>query len=405
MEACFAMITPLEIVADERAGLPSASTFHRTVDCPGWNNLWRLIIQQVYGGNLPPETKSQEAERGIRIHLARETSNTLVLEDESELKAYDRGLELETAAMQQWLDEFKPLDVIEGPKEKRLWLHNKETTKPELSARLDLHFLGVTGQYSERIFAPDWKTGAALASGKAATNWQGKVTAVILANTYPFTESVTFSLIKPEAFPSGHFDSHTFTRQDLIDIETEVRHHIAESQKPEAPRRAGECCQYCPCKAFCPEAAAYAMLPSVVAQTSLASTKAEIQQRVSMLTPADWVFIWQRAGMIKNITEAATACLKSLGDEGLNPLGLRLGKGRTTTEIPNNSSKQACEILSGMGLSEDDLWKCVSVDKTATIARLMASLGMTKAAATEYYEQNLTPLIVEKTGEPILREI
>lgn len=398
-------IVPLDIVDDERAGLPSASSFHRTVDCPGWNNLWRLIVQQVYGGKLPEEKPREDAARGIRIHLARETGNTLALNDESELKAYDRWLELETAAMQQWLDEFKPEMVQEGPREKRLWLNNRVSGAPELSARLDLHFVCGGNNTPRRIFAPDGKTGSAIASGKAATNWQGKVTSVILFNTYLDTESVTFSLVKPEAFPNGYFDSHTFTRDDLIEMDAEIRRHVAESQNPDAPRRAGDCCQYCPCKAFCPEAAAYSMLPSVVAQTSLANTKAEIQQRVAMLTPADWVFIWQRAGMIKNITDAAAACLKALGDEGLNPLGLRLGKGRTTTEIPNDNTKQACEILAGIGLSEDDLWKCVSVDKTATIARLMASLNINKARATEYYEQNLAALIVEKTGEPTLREL
>lgn len=398
-------IVPLEIVDDtERLGLPSASSFARTVSCPGWNNLWRLIVEHVYGGKLPPETKSKEAERGVRIHLARETSNILALEDESEVKAYDRWLELETTALQQWLDEFKPVAVVEGPKERRFWLRNNVTGQRELSGRLDAHFIG-SEVTKHHIFAPDGKTGAATGSGKAESNWQGKVTAVLLYNEYPGTESVTFSLIKPEAFPNGYFDSHTFKHDNLVALDAEVRHHVAESQKPDAPRYAGDHCQYCPCRGSCPEAAAYSMLPSIVANTAVSDTKADVQARVALLQPADWAFIQRRASIVKNILEAAAGNLRALGEDALAPLGFKLGKGRTTTEIPNQHTKQACEILSGLGLPEDDLWQCLSVNKTQVVEAIMKQHGVSKPKATELYDQQLSGLIAEKTGEPILREI
>ncbi len=391
----------LEIVSDERSGLPSASSFHRTVGCPGWNNLWRQIVEQVYDGKLPPETKSPEAERGIRIHLARETGNTLVLQDESEVKAYERGLELEAQAMQQWLDELNPEQVVEGEREKRIWMRGDNGEK-QLSARLDLHFIGKL-KTGFQIFAPDLKTGAAKGSGEAATNWQGKVTAVLLFRELPAVESVTFSLIKPEAFPNGYHDSFTYNLAALFESEREVRHHVAESQKPDAPRHAGDHCNYCPCKAWCPEAAAYSMLPSVVARTVSLESKAEIKSRVAMLQPSDWAFIHQRSSVIKNILEAASSNLRQLPEDQLRPLGLRLGSGRTTSDIPGDKVAEACGKLAGLGLPESELWKCLSINKAAAVALIMREYNMKKDAAEVFFESNLAELITSNTGEPILR--
>lgn len=397
-------VVPLEIVPDdERQSLPSGSAFHRLVACPGSYNLWRLIVEQIHGGKLPPENPSPEAARGIRIHLARETGNTLVLEDESEVKAYNRWLELEAAAFGQWLEATNPGPTTEGPRETRLWLRNKETGQRELSARLDLHFIGLSKP--SHVFAPDGKTGAATGSGSADTNWQGRVTAVLIANEYENVESVTFSLIKPEAFPNGYSDSFTYDKAALLAAEAEVRHHLEESQKPDAPRRAGDCCLYCPAKGHCPEAAAYSMLPSIVANTAVSDTKSDVQARVALLQPADWAFIQRRASIVKNILDAAAGNLRALGEEALQPLGFKLGKGRTTTEIPSQHTKQACEILSGLGLPDDDLWQCLSVNKTQVVEAIIKQHGVSKAKATELYEQQLGSLITEKSGEPILREI
>lgn len=376
----------------ERLDLPSASTFERTVNCPGWHNLFRVIPRQEF----KPET-TPEAERGTRIHRARELMNPLELQDESEVLAYERWLNLEREVVRTWLESFPGQEWREGEREVRLWINNESTLEPECSARLDIHYI-----VGRSILICDGKTGAASASGRTKNNWQMKVTAVALMIEYDAV-SVTASLIKPEAYPNGYHDTHTWNLDELRDIEKQVRFHLDIANQPDAPRRAGSQCNWCPCKPYCPEAISYALLPTVVANVGSGLSKEEIAMKVDALSVADLVFLWLRQAAIKNIQEAVNTRLKQQPESVLAEYGVYLANGRDTSSVPPESIKALAESFVLAGMPEEIVWQCLepSLKKLSDARHALA--GGTKKAAHDWVKSVMAPLLVESSSEKILK--
>lgn len=379
----------------ERQDLHSGSSFDRTVNCHGWRNLYLQIPNVEYKPTTTPE-----AERGIRIHKARETMNPFELQDDSEVIAYERWLSLEREVVRTWLEPIgEQFGWAEGEREVRLWINNLDTIEPECSARLDIHYI-----CGKNILSIDGKTGAGNYSGKAQTNWQCKVTAVALVNEYD-AESVTVSLVKPEAFPNGYHDTYTFDQKELVEVEKQVRYHLAEARKPDAPRHAGSHCNFCPCRAHCPEAASLALLPTVVAQASRGMEKADIEAKVAMLGLPDLVYLWQRQSIVKNVLEAVSARLRGTSEAVLGEYGIRLAPGKDTSYVAGKDIKALCEALVGSGLPEDAVWQCLSLDTAALNDLLHKERGGTKKAAIELAKSLVAPFKTEDRGEKRLVEL
>lgn len=389
------------IEQDERAGLPSASTFSRTVDCPGWNNLWREIVRTQFNGK-PPETGTKYTERGNRIHRARETMNPMALQDESEIIAYERGCVLERDAINEWSEGFENKEAIEeGKREDRIWLHG-DNLEPIISARMDIHYLYPPTQ---QVAYVDWKSGAAYGTGKARHNWQVKITAVLLRNEYD-VQFVTGILLKMEAWPKGYYDLHRFDRPELDDIEAEARKHLDLAAQPNAPRRAGPQCDWCPCKAWCAEGQAYGMLPTVVARVGADLSKEDIEAKVQTLTIPDLVFIWLRRNASSNLQEAVLERLKTLPEKTLNEYGIRVAKGKDTSFVPPEKIKDVCAALIDEGFTEDQVWRCLEPSTSKLVAEHMAlNPGATKTAVEKWVKAIVSKFKTEQRGAGILREI
>jgi hypothetical protein len=107
------------------------------------------------------------AERGTRIHAARETENTLNLSTD-ELQAYQSGLKLERGLVLDWAAEFGIESYAEGPREARWWLHNPVNLSPMLSGKLDVHYISNDGK---RMLVADWK----LAGENSVSPWVERI--------------------------------------------------------------------------------------------------------------------------------------------------------------------------------------------------------------------------------------
>lgn len=380
-------------MSDPRKGLTSASSFADDKACLGR----RQLINSLPPEFLKPAKDESEAEFGTLVHKALETGDFSKLEGD----AYDTYAAVMTGE-EQLLNEWALNNQIEvitkHGREERFWI--KYNGKDAASAQLDRYWFGENGHALivdvKSLFAPHLP--------RAEESWQLKVQAVALWATHGGGK-IRVAYNCPNKF-GRKLDWHDFTPEDLRKFTAEIYFACYMMSLPDAPRVPGEACRYCPARGVCPEAASYSMLPSVVAGVASDLTKQQIRNKVATLTPADWVFLWKRSAMVKNILESAASCLRAMPESELNNLGLKFGKGRTTSSVPNEKTKEACERLSMLGLTDDDLWQCMSLDKTAAIELVQKRQNLSnKEKAQDMLETELAGLIEEKTGEPTLREI
>lgn len=383
-------IVPLEIVPDVRQRKTSASSFAADRECLGRRNLINALPPELL------EAGDEFTEYGNAVHKALETANPIDLNEE-QFETYGKILTNEEQLLSEWTLNNQLEVITKWGREERMWITD-EAGNQITSAQLDRYWLAPPFALVidvKSLFAPHLP--------RAVDSWQLRVQAVCLWLATG-CDKIRVAYNAPNRF-GRKTDTADFTIAELQRDMTEIRQVCWRMSQPDAPRTPGTACRYCAARGVCPEAAAYSMLPSIVANTAVSDTKADVQARVALLQPADWAFIQRRASIVKNILDAAAGNLRALGEDALAPLGFKLGKGRTTTEIPNQHTKQACEILSGLGLPDDDLWQCLSVNKAQVVEAIIKQHGFSKAKATELYDQQLGSLIAEKTGEPILREI
>ena len=338
-------------------------------------------------------------EFGNAVHKAIETGNPSSLSTE-QYETYLKVVEGESQLLSEWGSQNN-IDVVDAVvSERRLWITSAAGDNIA-SAQLDRYWL--SAPHNAHALIVDVKSLFAPHLPRAVDSWQLRMQAVAL---YCLTgcENIRVAYNAPNKF-GRKLDTADFTTVELHRDLHEIRDVCKRMSQPDAARTPGDACRYCNARGVCPEAAAYSMLPSIVAQTSAVATKKDVQARVAMLQPADWAFIHQRSSIIKNILEAASGHLRQLPEDQLRPLGFKLGAGRTTSEIPGSRTSEACGKLVGLGLPEAELWKCLSVNKTAVIELVMKEYGFKKDAAEKFYVENLSELIESKTGEPILREV
>lgn len=67
-------------------------------------------------------------------------------------------------------------------------------------------------------------------------------------------QGITAWIIQPRCpHPAGPVRSHTYTPEDLARIVQELRLAVAATEQPDAPRRAGAWCRFCPARPVCSE--------------------------------------------------------------------------------------------------------------------------------------------------------
>lgn len=400
--------TPVAIVLDdERMDLPSASHWKSfIIECPGAYPLLQSVRSELIG---KPEESSPEALRGQRIHKARETGSTAGLLDDTEIAAYNTGCKLEVESVHKWKDEFGIREFQEQPLELRLWLNDPTTFAAIASARLDAHYLGKTNHH-RILLLHDWKSGSASYRWcpAAKDNWQMKVGAVLAADEYD-ADFVRVELNRME-HQNPHVDRHDYNRDELNKIKEQMLEQLA-SIGPASPRRPGDCCKFCKCKALCPENVALTMMPVVAAKIDTApvtrlsqAQKQALAESVAAISPSGLAYIWRRNNIIRATLDAVKERLKNLPTDVLTTLHLEATDGRTSYFIPQTHTHKAIETIVDLGISEDDAWQLLKVDLTAAAKLFQANRGLTEAQAKEFVREKLADCLSKEVSDKIIRE-
>jgi hypothetical protein len=367
----------------ERGGKPSASSFAILVNCPGSHNLVQTVPTDQR------EDSTEYSERGERIHKARETRSTAMLQDDSEVAAYNQGIANEALVLEQWKHEFG-IGEVDEYLEDRLWL--RDGMSPIASGKLDVTFVE-RGDRTPHIVTVDWKTLSGLSAGPAVDSWQLRLQAILAAQEFNAVH-VRCVFNKPEAY-YRQTDAVDFDSTALRNTEYMARYHLWLATLPDAPRRAGAWCWFCPAQAFCPEAASFAMLPSVIAGGALA--------KVDTLSPQDLRKLWGVDSDIRKIQDRVSARLATFTDEGLSAIGLRRGKAKETDKFVDVNG--AVTALYEAGLTKSDLIGCMTVGKGKLVELIRREFALSEAAAEKWLAEKCGTFMEVKQGARPIVEI
>ena len=376
--------------ADERAGLPSASKFERLAACPGSRNMEASVPDVVK--KAIEEEKDELRDSGTRVHRARELGNTMEL-DEEEVKLYEQGLKCEQEQVEKWQKTRALPAYTEGPREERLWLHDRTTLAPILSAKLDVHYL--SGEYALVL---DWKRGFCTSLVGSTGNWQLRVQALLLKQEHPELKLIRVGFVKP-MFKALDFTD--YNEQDLQYCYDSILLTLWWSTQPDAQRVPGRQCLYCPAKAYCPEAGAYSMLPTVIAKRVQNSNLMPWPMMVDAMSPEDLYKVWEMSSIVDKITESVKKRLKGMPKEQLALLGLELpekgAKNDSFFNVPGAFSRLSQTFLA------DDILAAMNFQKANLTDLVMRDKGLSKETAEQWWDSHLDEFIKRDFKEPSLR--
>lgn len=385
----------------ERLDLPSASAMEIVQACPGQRNLLATLPPEAF---QKPAEEDEWAKRGTRIHAAFETGNTVDL-DEEELETYEQGQKFVHELLEKWIRlKSLPRDKVEeGPRELRVFLREPQFVgEPIGSGKLDRHWLCRERRCGLVV---DFKTGWNKNLPPSNHSWQLRYQAVLL-HREEYAGDIDewwVAHCKPKD-KLGADDWCVYQFQDLEYSVQSIQYHLWESTQFDAKRHAGDWCNWCPCKAWCPEAGAYAMLPSVIARRA-APEATDLEGMVQAMAPEDLLKLWEMDTVVRKILDAADERLKTFPKDELERLGLELperGKERNTIV----KVREAFDFLhTTQQFTEKDLWLALdlAVGKVAEIA--MQEKSLTKANASKWVKEILKECISKTYDRPSLRKI
>ena len=372
---------------DPRSGLPSASSFDADWECAGRQNLLAYMRENNIVAERD-EALNELAGRGTRLHKAWETGVTLELK-EDELEVYNDGVKLEESLVTQWASELNTRQLAEHRLEERYWLNDPDTMQPLLSGQWDrLTFCGNAGLLIDR------KSGSGYYLPPANKSWQLRVYAVLAWLEFGVT-NIRMAYVCPERF-GKKLDYADTDEAGLKMMHANIVAHLRFMRTPNAPRKAGEHCRFCPAKAICKEAAEYATLPAV----TKASTPA--LELVKAMTPEELKLVWQKKPEITKIFDAITARLSSLSDDELGKLGLKKTVGKKLDSI--NDVPGAFSFLVNEGIVPAKILNSMSMPKGEMVELIKARLGLSKKDAEVWWDTKLDAFIERKRGNPSLVE-
>lgn len=373
----------------ERLDLPSASALSIVVACPGQPRFLASLPREAL---VKPTEEDEWAKKGSRLHLAFETGNVNELDSE-EHETYQQGLKFEEEIVNKWMDDKALEEAEEGPRELRVFLHDPRTMKPIGSAKLDRHYIAKDPRDKRvELLVIDLKSGWNTQLPPSPKAWQLRYQAVCLfAEEYEGVTGARVAFCKPK-FKCGAGDFADYSAMDLKYSLESIMFHLWESTQEDAPRHAGKQCSWCPAKAYCPEAGAYALLPSVIANNIVPT------EGVKQLVGADLVKIWEMSTIVNKIVEAVKTRLKLMPEDELEALGLYVNGGKKLD--PVTDTKGCFHFLRGEEhhWTEPDVFKCLSFSKTDLAAVRMIEAGIGNKAAQEWIATALQPFITKQTS-------
>lgn len=386
---------------DIRAGLPSASSFGTDVSCPGRRNLIARLPQVE-------EPIDPDAERGIKIHKAWQTGNTLELA-EDEFKDYNEGLKHIESVREEWIRDKGIVKWEELEREERLWLFNDNLEKIG-SGQIDRWYMGWDEDGLIYVLVIDGKSGFGTYVPASQRSWQLRYYAVCVWKETDCPR-IRVAYVKPKmkADPTDWTDYNPY---HLSQSFLSIVHHTWETTVPDAHRNPGTHCRYCPAMkaARCPEAAAWNMLPSVVAGENMVAvigdsiTKDEAAALVATLALADCVKVWRGESVRHAIENAIKARLKAESDETLSSLGLGRAKAKKIRTISNVKAAHD-RLVEKHNITSDAVFLALKFVNEELVMVIRREMGMSAEGAVQFIKETLGEFTDEKEATPALKEL
>lgn len=374
---------------DERDGKPSASTMDRRENCPGSEPAER---------GLPPLKEESYTVEGTDIHAAMESGDLSKLTGDS-LQTAEKLTELQKDAVRIWHEERK-LDPEKTSiaREERLWVHNRKTLDPLVSAKLDIRYVN-----EDDGLIIDYKTGF-LDAPPAYVNAQLRTQAVCLWHEFPNLKNIRVAIAHARFKPT--FDFCDYSATDLQAAENLIITSLWRGAQPNAPRFAGTWCRYCRAQANCREAASFALLP--VAIVPVKPPFKDVAELVSALSIQDLALINSRKSVAEKIFEEVNKRLKSLTPEELAKVGLMLKPNSPSRDIPDVKALYA--ILKEMGFADGDefmAWCSISIGamEDTVVDRIAATNKITKKDAKVLFGSIIEPAVKWEPRSPTLKRL
>jgi len=371
----------------ERLDLPSASSFGIVAACPGQPNLKLTLPDNIV------EIVDEITTSGTKIHAARESGNTADLTVE-ELAVYENGIRYEQRVYDDWVSAHNFDRIEEGPRESRLWLYDTVSANPIISAQLDVHYIGFE-KGKRHLLVNDWKTGWAWNLTPSQRNWQLRVQAVCAWGEYNDIEGVRVALIKAR-ISKERFDFTDYFPVTLSESERSIRQILWLSQQPDAPRIAGNHCAFCPCKSFCREAAALALLPTVANIKYPVANELDIQDVVEQMSLQDLAAVHRKASVIGKILEAIKVRLRTFDAASLEKVGLARREGSRNSLI---NPEKVFQFLKEYGISEKEIWTAAKFSIGELVDALRRDQGWGTAQTEGFIKGQLEDCIETKQSE------
>lgn len=371
---------------DERELLPSASGIDKLANCPG-----SFAAEQ----GLSPLPEQDVTKDGTNIHQA------LADGDDSNLPTTQREIaqhlaNMEKRELETWISDFN-LNTAEmkSVREHRFWLRDPKTLELLASAKPDVVY--VQGQHALIV---DFKSGFKDPS-PSESNWQLRVQSIAIHQEYPYFEHIRSATAHSRL--SSKFDATDYTLDDLRRVRRAFVDVLWRAKQPDAPRVPGPHCRYCKANGLCREKAVYdSIAASQLPVRSGKSDQMALIQAVGLLTPPELAHLWRRKSSMETAYNAIEFRMKSLPKDVLADLGYELAPGNKNKEITDVAT--AFQRLATV-LTDDERMQCLNIVRGRTADKLAERTNISKKAAQEQIDQALGDVLIEKPGNPRLKEL
>ena len=365
---------------NERLDLPSASSYHRVVACPGFLNL-KAKLPPTTG----PEATSEDAEIGTRIAAA--MANTLQpdsLPDE-EREVYERLKRQRLEIIARVFGEEAPLESVE----QRLWLKDTSGNKV-FSGRYD--YLGTA---LNRGLIIDEKSGRnPVASSEL--NLQLRALAVLVKKEHPELEEIYCAV--NHAYDYGEFTLVRYDESDLAMASLDLFDALNQANLPNAPRKPGSHCTYCQCLGRnCPEANQDALMHiDSVGLAAITETQ---------LMPAEQIaHFLDRVKFAEDVIDAVkTEAKRRLAEDITSVPGWELRPGRKIEKVtdPTGVFNHALHA----GVTEEQFMKAIAVKKGDLKDQVKIATGAKGKTLDEIVSAIFAGCVEESQSAPSLAKV
>lgn len=370
------------MIDEERQDLPSASRFDRLSKCPG-SHLLKIALKRE--GKIPIESDSDAASQGRAGHemLALWARDPSVMEDEVTWTQEARAIWEKMSPLTRetyWRATEQAEELL-----RRYGAVDEEgRILPAFTVEQRFH---VQGLYSAQVDAVwyfeaspdiwiaiviDWKTLFG-SYAEASSNLQLMAQIGSMSGILTACDTVYAAIIQPN---KGKPTVTKYDRSHVRDAAATSRSIATSALDPNAPRKAGDQCKMCDCRAHCPEAQASQETLAV-----LSEEKGSMNDIVQSMSP-------ERLGFLVNQAYVAIAVAESLKEElrrrveagekipHVDGRVWSIGKGKTSRPIEDVSKLWAQAVASVPTFGAEDMMKCVDVSKGDFEAVLREKAGL-----------------------------